>query len=354
MDAGRFASLIAASGEEGTWTAWSFNEFEMSTYRFKGTDCRPVSGWFQSMAHGEQTLATGEAGEIVLRREGVERPIATFQPHGDGGPVYHFMQVADLVRVVDLAPGTSATLPVIFPGNPVRKLPYTITATETAKIETPAGGFDCIGYRVTSDANPAGETYWVENGGQRKLVEFEMGPMIATLLSVRDGWKPDESYRFPENGKPGALSFTVPRGLVAFDDTDPAGPEAEPGFGRVRIYDTQLRVRSGILENLPVPPVEREAMRQELLSPDVLEALLNAVEKPGTVVEEIADARKVSNAGGKFSLTTRFRIERGEQKLEYTALLGLGKDGVIMGGFEHEQGAGDKAEKLLAEIYGSL
>jgi hypothetical protein len=356
MDAGRFASLIAAGGEadERNWTAWSFSEFDLSTWKFSRSDYRPVSGWFHSMPHGDQILTTGESGEVVLRRKGVDRPIATFPLQANGAPVYHFMQVADLVRVLDLTPGTSSTLPMISPRNQAEKVTYTITATDPSKIETLAGKFDCIGYRVSSDANPVGETYWVENGGQRKLVKFEMGPMIANLLSVREGWKPDESYRFPEDGKPGALSFTVPRGLVAFDDTDPAGPDVEPGAGRVRIYDTQLRVRAGILENLPVPPVEREAMRREMLSPDVLEVLLKAVEKPGTVVEEIADARKVSNAGGKFSLTTRFRIERAEQKFEFTALLGLGKDGVIMGGFEHEQGAGDKAEKLLGEIYGSL
>jgi hypothetical protein len=181
-----------------------------------------------------------------------------------------------------------------------------------------------------------------------------MGPMTATLLSASDGWKTDESVRFPEAAKPGALSFTVPRGLIAFDDTDQAAPYALVGGERVRFYDTQLRVRSGFLERVPVGPGELSALKEKGLSPDAAQAMLKDLEKPGTLVEEIADARKLSNAGGKFSLTTRFRIERGEQKVECTALLFLGKDAVIMGFLEHEKGAGEAAAKLLDEIQGSL
>ncbi len=353
MDAGRFASLIAAGGEadDRVWSAWSFSEFDISTYTFNGTDYRPISGLFHSMPHGNHTLNTGKSGEVVLRNKGVDRPIASFPPQGEGAPVYHFMQVADLVRVLDLAPGTSSTLPMISARNPAEKVTYTVTATDPSKIETPAGKFDCIGYRVSSDAIPAGETYWVETEGRRKLVKLEMGPMTATLLSVRDGWKPDESYRFPEAGKPGSLSFTVPRGLVAFDDSDEAGADAKPEGKRVRIYDTQLRVRAGIIEYLPLAPEERAAIEQEWLSPEATKVLLKVVEKPGTVIDEIVDARQLSNAGGKFSLTSRYRIERGGQKSEFTTLLGHGKDGMILGGFEHELGAGAKAEKLLVEIY---
>jgi hypothetical protein len=356
MDAGRFASLIVAGGEtdDRTWTAWSFNEFDISTCTFKETDFRPISGSFHSMPHGDQILTTGESGEVVLRRKGVDRPVAKFPLQGRGAPVYHFMQVADLVRVLDLAPGTSSTLPMISARNQAEKVTYTITATDPSKIETPAGKFDCIGYRVSSDANPSGETYWVETEGRRKLVKLEMGPMIATLLSVRDSWKPDESYRFPEAAKPGSLSFTVPRGLVAFDDSGHPLPDGEPGDQRIRLYDTQQRVRAGILEYLPLAPEERAAIEQEWLSPEVTKVLLKVVEKPGTVVDEIADARKLSNAGGKFSLTSRYRIERGGQKSEFTTLLGHGKDGMILGGFEHELGAGAKAGKLLEEIYLSL
>jgi hypothetical protein len=357
LGSAKFSTLIVASGNDGEekWTVFDIGGTEISALQFAGDDYRPIRGCLMMPHAGIQMMDTNADGSLVLRHPKIEKPVATY-PTGEGrDAIYHNHQAMDLVRVLPDKIGGSFDLPFIYPGEPWEPTTYRFKVTGEETVEVPAGKFDCVIFQMESEQGPVPDTYWVEKEGQRRVIKMTMaeGTAITTLVSSETERNLKESYQFRAGDQPGALQFKVPAGLVATKDPEGAPPFNMPGAQCVGLYDTELRVWSGLLTRIPVPDDARAEMEAKV-GFDAIDGIVDKMEEhlsmrgPEPVkLEEVKEARKLLENG----VFTRFMVE-GPVKRERTLLFTRQGDSVILFYFDHQPGLGQVAARLMQEVCG--
>ena len=172
-------------------------------------------------------------------------PVTRFEFPNGQGPRYSYGELSYLLRRMPLAPGWSATIPVVTaPQHVAGELKAAVTRIEEVTVQ--AGSFKCFRVQLSGKGrrqsvvgtdwpiSEAGETLWYGTTGVRPLVKIESGGFRGELASLRTAEQiGTSSYRDPQVG----YSFTVPAGWVVH----PRSSYSPPGTS-VDLLDPESQV----------------------------------------------------------------------------------------------------------------